>query len=89
MSSSPSKPDSPIPELDDWSGSEKGFANRPVETTRGAETYGSGSPTEGQVDPSHDGKDEAADNVKMGGTADGEKDRDSVIHGTCTKIMPI
>ena len=78
MSSSPSKPDSPIPELDDWSGSEKGFANRPVETTRGAETYGSGSPTEGQVDPSHDGRSEAADNVKMGGTADGKMPRNSV-----------
>ena len=81
MSSSPSKPDSPIPELDDWSGSEKGFANRPVGTTRGVETHGSGSPTEGQVDPSHDGKDEAADNVEMGGTADGEKPRDSVMYG--------
>ena len=43
MSSDPSRPDSPIPDLDlevgDWSGSEKDLASRPVETvvtTRGA-----------------------------------------------------
>ena len=65
MSSSPSKPDSPIPDLDAWSGSEEDFANRPVAITRGVETIGSGSPTEGQVDPSHDGRKEAADNVDV------------------------
>ena len=36
MSSDPSRPDSPIPDLDlevgDWSGSEKDLASRPVET---------------------------------------------------------
>ena len=83
MSSGASRPDSPIPDLDlqvgDWSGSEKDLASKPIEITRGVETHGSGSPTEGQVDPSHDGKDEAADNVKMGGTADGKMPRNSVM----------
>ena len=47
MSSDPSRPDSPIPDLDlevgDWSGSEKDLASRPVETvvtTRGAGDLG-------------------------------------------------
>ena len=39
MSSGPSRPgSSPIPDLDEWSGSESGgLASKPVETTRGVE----------------------------------------------------
>ena len=84
MSSDPSRPDSPIPDLDlevgDWSGSEKDLASKPVETvvtTRGA---GDSTSTEREVlaDTAHDVKDEAAENVKMDGTADQETLRNSV-----------
>ena len=74
MSSDPSRPDSPIPDLDlevgDWSGSEKDLASRPVETV--VTTRGAGdSTTEREVlaDTEHDVKDEAAENVNMGGIA--------------------
>ena len=84
MSSDPSRPDSPIPDLDlevgDWSGSEKDLASKPIETvvtTRGA---GESTSTEREVlaDTAHDVKDEAAENVKMGGTADQKIARNSV-----------
>ena len=83
MSSGPSRPGSPpIPDLDEWSGSESGgLASKPVETTRGVETKDSVSPTTegaGFVDPAHDVKDEAAENVKMGGTANQDHPRNSV-----------
>ena len=83
MSSCPSRSGSPpIPDLDDWSGSESGgLASKQVETTRGVETKGSGSPTAetaGQVDPEHDVKNEAADDVKMGRDASGDAPRNSV-----------
>ena len=84
MSSGPSRPGSPpIPDLDEWSGSESGgLASKQVETTRGVETKDSVSPTTeraGSVDPAHDVKDEAAENVKMGGTADQKIARNSVM----------
>ena len=76
MSSSPSKPDSPIPDLDlqvgDWSGSEKDLASKPVETvvtTRGVKPrYCDSTSTEREVlaDTAHDVKDEAAGNVNVG-----------------------
>ena len=81
MSSDPSRPDSPIPDLDlevgDWSGSEKDLASRPVETvvtTRGAGDFERGA----FADTEHDVKDEAAENVNMGGTADQKIPRNSV-----------
>ena len=62
------------PDLDEWSGSESGgLASKPVETTRGVDTYDRDSTsTEREVlaDTAHDVKDEAAENVKMGGTAE-------------------
>ena len=69
MSSDPSRPDSPIPDLDlevgDWSGSEKDLASRPVETV--VTTRGAGdSVREVHTDTEHDVKDEAAENVNMG-----------------------
>ena len=80
-----SRPDSPIPDLDlqvgDWSGSEKDLASKPVEITRGVETHGSDSTSaerEGSVDPAHDVKNEAAENIKMGGTASEDTPRNSV-----------
>ena len=84
MSSGPSRPGSPpIPDLDDWSGSESGgLASKQVETTRGVETQGSGSASAeraGPVDPAHDVKNEAADNVKMGRTASEDTPRNSVM----------
>ena len=85
MSSGASRPDSPIPDLDlqvgDWSGSEKDLASKPIEITRGVETQGFGSATAeraGPVDPAHDVKNEAAENVKMGGTASEDHPRNSV-----------
>ena len=85
MSSGASRPDSPIPDLDlqvgDWSGSEKDLASKPVEITRGVKTQGFGSATAeraGPVDPAHDVKNEAADNVKMGRTASEDTPRTSV-----------
>ena len=71
MSSGPSRPGSPpIPDLDEWSGSESGgLASKPVETTRGVDTYDRDSTsTEREVlaDTAHDVKDEAAENVNMG-----------------------
>ena len=77
MSSDPSRPDSSIPDLDDWSGSEKDLASRPVETvvtTRGAGDSG----REAFADTEHDVKDEAAENVNMGGIANQHHPRDSV-----------
>ena len=77
-------PDSPIQDLDlevgDWSGSEKDLASKPVETvvtTRGA---GNSTLTQREVlaDTAHDVKDEAAENVKMGGTANQDHPRNSV-----------
>ena len=92
MSSGPSRPGSPpIPDLDDWSGSESGgLASKPVETTRGVETKDSVSPTTegaGFVDPAHDVKDEAAENVKMGGTADQNPPRNSVTNATVSMTI--
>ena len=77
MSSGPSRPGSPpIPDLDEWSGSESGgLASKPVETTRGAGDSERGA----FADTEHDVKDEAAENVNMGGTADQKILRDSVI----------
>ena len=71
MSSDPSRPDSPIPDLDlevgDWSGSEKDLASRPVETV--VTTRGAGDSERGAfADTEHDVKEEAAENVNMGGT---------------------
>ena len=82
MSSDPSRPDSPIPDLDlevgDWSGSEKDLASRPVETV--VTTRGAGdSVREVHADTEHDVKDEAAENVNMGRTANQHHHRDSVI----------
>ena len=77
MSAAPSRPKTP-PTKDRraaWSiafGSESGLAGTTVETTRGVETHGSDSASAeraGPVDPAHDVKNEAADNVKMGRTA--------------------
>ena len=88
MSSGPSRPGSPpIPDLDEWSGSESGgLASKPVETTRGVDPHDRDSTsTEREVlaDTAHDVKDEAAENVKMGGTADQKIARNSVIlYGT-------
>ena len=61
MSSGPSRPGSPpIPDLDEWSGSESGgLASKPVETTRGAGDSERGA----LADTEHDVKDEAAENV--------------------------
>ena len=74
MSSGPSRPGSPpIPDLDEWSGSESGgLASKPVETTRGVYSLDRDLTSEREVlaDTAHDVKDEAAENVKMGGTAD-------------------
>ena len=83
MSSGPSRPGSPpIPDLDDWSGSESGsLASKQVETTRGVETKGSGSASAGReafAETAHDVQDEAAENVKMGGTAEERNARNSV-----------
>ena len=81
MSSGPSRPGSPpIPDLDEWSGSESGgLASKPVETTRGVEPqHDSTSEREVLADTAHDVKDEAAENVKMGGTADQKIARNSV-----------
>ena len=84
MSSDPSRPDSPIPDLDlevgDWSGSEKDLAGKLIQTvvtTRGA---GESTSTEREVlaDTAHDVKDEAAENVNMGGIANQHHPRDSV-----------
>ena len=85
MSSDPSRPDSPIPDLDlevgDWSGSEKDLASRPVETV--VTTRGAGDSERGAfADTEHDVKDEAAENVNMGRIANRHHLRDSVIiHG--------
>ena len=80
MSSDPSRPDSPIPDLDlevgDWSGSEKDLASRPVETV--VTTRGAGDSERGAADTAHDVKDEAAENVNMGRTAKRDDLRDSV-----------
>ena len=81
MSSDPSRPDSPIPDLDlevgDWSGSEKDLASKPVETV--VTTRGAGdSEREAFADTEHDVKDEAAENVNMGRTANQHHHRDSV-----------
>ena len=81
MSSDPSRPDSPIPDLDlevgDWSGSEKDLASRPVETV--VTTRGAGdSEREAFADTEHNVKDEAAENVNMGRTADQKIPRNSV-----------
>ena len=81
MSSDPSRPDSPIPDLDlevgDWSGSEKDLASRPVETV--VTTRGAGDSERGAfADTEHDVKEEAAENVNMGGTADQKIPRNSV-----------
>ena len=81
MSSDPSRPDSPIPDLDDWSGSEKDLASRPVETV--VTTRGAGDSERGAADTAHDVKDEAAENVNMGRTANQHHHRDSVIY-TCS-----
>ena len=83
MSSGPSRPGSPpIPDLDEWSGSESGgLASKPVETTRGVDTYDRDSTsTEREVlaDTAHDVKDEAAENVNMGGTAEQKIPHNSV-----------
>ena len=81
MSSGPSRPGSPpIPDLDEWSGSESGgLASKPVETTRGVKPqHDSMSEREVLADTAHDVKDEAAENVKMGGTADQKIARNSV-----------
>ena len=85
MSSGASRPNSPVPDLDlqvgDWSGSEKDLASKPVETTRGVKSQGFGSATTeraGPVDPAHDVKNEAADNVKMGRTASEDTPHTSV-----------
>ena len=97
MSSDPSRPDSPIPDLDlevgDWSGSEKDLASRPVKTvvtTRGAGDFERGA----FADTEHDVKDEAAENVKMGGIANQHHPCDSVSTVTvstfslnCTKTI--
>ena len=83
MSSGPSRPGSPpIPDLDEWSGSESGgLASKPVETTRGVEPQRDlTSEREVLSDTAHDVKDEAAENVKMGGTADQKIPRYSVIY---------
>ena len=82
MSSDPSRPDSPIPDLDlevgDWSGSEKDLASRPVETV--VTTRGAGDSERGAfADTEHDVKEEAAENVNMGGTAEQKIPRNSVI----------
>ena len=82
MSSDPSRPDSPIPDLDlevgDWSGSEKDLASRPIETV--VTTRGAGDSERGAfADTEHDVKDEAAENVNMGRTANQHHHRDSVI----------
>ena len=86
MSSDPSRPDSPIPDLDlevgDWSGSEKDLASRPVETV--VTTRGAGDSTierEAFADTEHDVKDEAAEteNVNMGRIANRHHLRDSVM----------
>ena len=81
MSSDPSRPDSPIPDLDlevgDWSGSEKDLASRPVETV--VTTRGAGDSERGAfADTEHDVKEEAAENVNMGGTAEQKIPRNSV-----------
>ena len=83
MSSDPSRPDSPIPDLDlevgDWSGSEKDLASRPVETV--VTTRGAGdSVREVRTDTEHDVEDEAAENVNMGGIANQHHPRDSVMY---------
>ena len=81
MSSDPSRPDSPIPDLDlevgDWSGSEKDLASRPVETV--VTTRGAGdSVREVHADTEHDVEDEAAENINMGRTASQHHHCDSV-----------
>ena len=83
MSSGPSRPGSPpIPDLDEWSGSVSGgLASKPVETTRGVETKDPVSQTTegaGFVDPAHDVKDEAAENVNMGRIANRDHPGNSV-----------
>ena len=81
MSSGPSRPGSPpIPDLDDWSGSESGgLASKPVETTRGVEPQRDlTSEREVLSDTAHDVKDEAAENVNMGRIANRHHPGDSV-----------
>ena len=91
MSSGPSRPGSPpIPDLDEWSGSESGgLASKPVETTRGVDSLDRDSTSEREVlaDTAHDVKDGAAENVKTGGTADQKIPLNSVIKCPCVSNL--